>query len=559
MSEYTSYDPIKKPEVLMQNKSPIRSTNIATNNIPIPRKQEAEEYNPQIQRRTIKVEKTQGQDLMKESKGTEDGRLRDMQKRYKDSYNLANTKGDTLYADTRNQVYNYQALSPQPILNGSAINPEALKQLLSLQMQLQQNPNLIQQTQNLIDNLHNSNPTIHSSVKSQNNNLLHAMGELEREVNSLRIENNRFKQTIDDLEYELSNTKQQLSIEKNKNNNLNHDLESHQDLRDKLDEYALEIQKLESERDFHHKNHIELRKELYNKTSAEFQINKLKRDLHYKIEQQNSLQERCVELEAQVNELLVFAEKPRNDKKQTSDEYYTKRIVELENAIKKLKEEKFELENFHNTSLDNRKFFLSDANNKLDKTSDVSKTQQMEVDMLKRRVEILKMENDQMKKQLENAKGAKRADNFTINNDESERHRQMINTYIKEIEELKNEVRKLKNQPIQTESSNLADFYMKTIEEQKMKITSLQQEKTALQIKIDTLNRELMEKNREVSEMKQTNGYGVGDQTVDQLRDANKRMTIEIGRLQDQLRKLDSFSKNSMLSDNKERNWNKLL
>lgn len=561
MNAFAPYDPNTKPDTTVTYSTPIRLPNQSLNPISNPKLQEATDYNPPIARRTIRVDKPTNTNMLNESRDSRDSNIYTFNNRYKDSQSLNNGRKDLIYGDNRKQSNRFQPMTPTPnISNSPMLDPEALKQLLNLQLQLQQNPNIIQQTQNFLDNIHSTSVTGQGSIKSQNNNLVHAMTELEREVGSLRIENSKYKQTINDLEYELDTTKQQLAIEKNKTDNLNNELESHQDIRDKLDEYILETQKLESERDFHHKNHIELRKELYNKTSAEFQINKLKRDLFYKGEELSAVKERCTELELQINELLVFAEKPRNEKQANSETFYTKKIVELESTIKKLKDEKFEIENFHNTSFD-RRALLSEPNiHKFDKSADFDRLSKFEIEALKKKVDTLKSENEYIKKQLENARSAKNADNISFSGEEAGKYQQMLKGYTTEIEELKTELRRLKSNPAQPENSRMEDFYIKTIEEQKQKISSLQQEKTALQIKIDTLNRDLMQKNREISDLKEGMRIGGGDDNTDQLREANKRMTMEIGRLQDQLRRLDSFNKTSMMSSGyKDRDWNKLL
>lgn len=559
MNSFAPYDLNTKPDTPNLYKTALTSTNVTTASLCTPQKKEAEECTPLIHRRTIRVGRDQTPDPLKEINDQKELNLYSQHKRYKESYSLNNGRGDSLYGETRTQIYKTQAMSSQPnISKAQAIDPAAIKQLLSLQMQLQQNPNLIQQTQSLLENLNSSQANMQGSVKSQNNNLVHAMSELDRDVSALRVENSKLRQSLNDLEYELDNAKQQLDIEKNKAESLANDLENHQELRDKVDELTLEVQKLEGERDYHHKNHVDLRKELYNKTNAEFQINKLKRELFYRNEEHTTIKERCAELEWQINELLVFAEKPRNEKQNNAETFYAKKIVELENTIKKLKDEKFEIENFHNTSLDNRRGLFSGTDiSKADKPSDIGRITQLEVETLKRKIDTLKSENEFMKRQLENARGAKRADSFSG----MERDNHMAKDYIKQIEDLKAEVRRLKSQVGQGDTSRMDDFYLKTIEDQKQKISTLQQEKTTLQIKIDTLNRELMEKAREISELKQGNALGVGNETVDYLRDANKRMTIEIGRLQDQLRRMESLNKTSMISSSmdKGRDWNKLL
>lgn len=561
MNSFAPYDPSQKPEPLSIYKSALGGSNITTGPAQTPHKNEPADYNPPVNRRTIRVTKDHTPEILRDLNESRERHLYTEGRRFKESYSFTNGRSEPFRTDNQNLIYKSNAQSPVPNFSkANAIDPEAIKQLLNLQLQLQQNPNLIQQTQSLLENMNTSNQNVQGSVKSQNANLVQVTADLEREVGALRVENTVFKQTLKDLEFELENTKHQLTIEKNKTENLNNELESHQDLRDRLDEYALEIQKLEGERDFHHKNHVELRKELYNKTSAEFHINKLKRDLHYKTEELATAKDRCAELELQINELLIFAEKPRNEKQNNAETFYAKKIVELESTIKKLKDEKFEIENFHNTSFDNRRALMGEGGRGFERPSENNKLAQLEIDTLKRKVETLKSENDMVKKQLENARGAQRADSFTLNGEGGDRYQQSLKNYIREIEDLKSELRRLKNQPGPADTSRMDDFYSKTIEEQRQKISTLQQEKTALQMKIDTLNRELMEKNREISEMKQGNEMGVGDETVDNLREANKRMTVEIGRLQDQLRRMDSLNKSSMMSfNNKDRDWNKLL
>lgn len=187
-------------------------------------------------------------------------------------------------------------------------------------------------------------------------------------------------------------------------------------------------------------------------------------------------------------------------------------------------------------------------NNLIDKSSDFSKISHLEVNTLKKKVEILQSENVLMKKQLENARRAKGTDAFALNIDSSERYQNMIDEYKNEIEYLKTQLNSARKQASQNESYKTIEELNKTIKEQKIKIDELKDDKMILQIKIDTLNRELSLKDNEIMELKEDNELGLKSDTVQHLRDANMRMTKEIGRLQDQLRKLESFNRSSMSS-----------
>lgn len=543
MNSFTPYDPATKPEITIIYQSPLRQSRIATSQVNMPARLEHQSVYPQTMRQTIRIDKPAELNPLKESIEM----TAHLQRRPVELNIINNGRANNQQVNRLHPIYQSHNINGHhESTTTQGIDANAIKQLLSLQAQLQQNPNLIAQTQNLIDNLGNS-PRGTVSVKTQNTNLVQAMTDLEKEVSLLRVENSQQKQAIRDMQFELENTKQQLTQERNKTSNLNNDLEHHQDLRDKLDEYVLELQKLEGERDFHHKNHVELRKELYNKTSAEFQINKLKRELHYKTGELGFTKDRCGELEAQINELLIFAEKPRNERQHNAETFYAKRIVELEAALKKVKDEKFELENFTVSSIDHKKSVGHGFGPKVEKLSDDTRMAQLEFDTLKRRVETLKAENEHLKRQLESSKEAKSA-NFASNNAENDKYQKLLKDYLRQIDGLKAELNTLKKGPMQADNSNRDDLYVRTIEEQKQKINTLQQEKTALQIKIDTLNKELMDKNREIADLKQNNVYGVDEETVNHLREANKRLTVEIGRLQDQFRKMESINRSSMVS-----------
>lgn len=156
------------------------------------------------------------------------------------------------------------------------------------------------------------------------------------------------------MSFQLEQLQRDLELEKQKERNLKEDLNGCQTLKDQLEENKFLIANLENERDFHHKNHTELRKRLFQNTQNEFNLKQLKRDNHFLQQELEALKARTKTQEGQVNELLVFAMKPRNEKQATSETFFAKQIVELQEQIKNQEEEIFQLKNFQDAKLRER-------------------------------------------------------------------------------------------------------------------------------------------------------------------------------------------------------------
>lgn len=546
MNIYTPYSRTDRSITPEISRSPLRLSKNEPINVLTPRKSDIHDPDTNVPRRTIRIGKDQDDGQLLSAMKQKELSFNNLNFRNAEQNKIGSRRGE-LDADHKAPMHKSQTLSiPAVHHNDVRLDSEGLKQLINLQLQIQENPNIILQAQNMLDNLQNSKSDDQSSRRLRSSNLVHVVTELEQEVATLRKDNSRYQQQVKELEYELQNTKQQLGIEKTKTDKLATELDGDQDLRDKLDECMLEITKISRERDFHHKNHIELRKEHYSKTSAEFHINRLKRELHYKDEELAALRNRCTELEDQVNELLVFAEKPRDEKQHNAETFYAKRIVELENLIKKLKDEKFELENFNGASFD-KKALLSEYGNFRGDTEGDVRSYKLEIEGLKLKVEALTRDIEVSKRSRENAQRFKGEEKISIHSDNVDRQQQLLSDYTNEIERLKLELRRSQIANGKTNGSRVDDFHLKTIDDQKIKINLLQQENSELKIKIDTLNRELMSKIREISELKHANPHGASDDTA-QLKAINNKMMAEISRLQEQLRRMESVNKASMAS-----------
>lgn len=479
----------------------------------------------------------------------------------KSPYNFQRYQEKSVYTQPKKfssrNIYSQQELKPtkkKPETQGLDLN--MLKQLQALQMQLLNNPNILEKTQEILDNSvlqENKNNTSH--LKTQTH-YINQIGELETEIGQIRIENEKNKQMINDYEFEIGNRDKQLEIENNKVLNLMKELESCQELRDRLDESIFEIQKLENERDFHHKNHVDLRKELYQKTNSEFQLNQFKRDLHYKNEEFVGLKERCGDLEKQIDELLVFAEKPRNEKQTTTETFYAKKIVDLERVIKSLKEEKFQLENFYGDKSERKK---RDSNTTQKNEKDFGRNN-LEFETLKMKLETSKRENNLLKKQLDQARhNALNNSRSSQNNSNNLKYQTMIKRYMKQIEELRQENRILSEKKSFSQAPNRNNYesFQKKIDLHKKRINILMEEKMDLERKVENLNNELKRKDRMLIESKKNGNLGENEK-MKRLMEANMRMTEEINRLQEQFRKMESQNRSSLGIEDLEKNDDKM-
>jgi len=422
-----------------------------------------------------------------------------------------------------------------------------LTQLQQLQAQILNNPNIIQQTQSLLAlQLNRSpNPSSNSSVK-QSTNYITQIGELEKQLGEQRIENERLKTAIRDLRFELESREKQLESEQLKSTAAMEELENCQELRHKLEESMFEIQKLESERDFHHRNHMELRKDRYARTNNEFQLTNLKREINFKSDEVESLKQRCTELQQNIEELMVFAEKPLNEKEGSTETFYAKKIVELEATIKRLREEKVEqdttgIRRSRKPSPRSTSYKELGAINML--SDEKSLTLKFENDALRQKNETARKEIQLLKAEVEKLK---LQESPVVNGNGPAQSQSALREYQAQIESLQQENSRLK-QLVNSRSNVGKNDNEGIIQNLQRTVASLEREKSHLQEEVKNLQRELAIKNKELVRMSEQNRDDMNQDTIQNLIEANKRMTAEITRLQEQIRKMESFSRDSML------------
>jgi chromosome segregation ATPase len=436
-------------------------------------------------------------------------------------------------------------------LQSQQMDQNMIQQFQDLQRLLMNNPNILQHTENLISisKSPSQNFNIHGSNVKSTSNYINQIGELEKALGEQRIENEKLKTTLKSYQFDLESYEKQLEVEKEKAASAMEELDSCQELRNRLDESVFEIQKLESERDFHHKNHMDLRKERYNRSNGEFQVVNLKRELSFKSEEVEALKNRCQELQQNVEELMIFAEKPLNEKESSTETFYAKKIVELESIIKRLRDEHSDVETIgarRSRRLSPRSASYKDLafHNGGSNSDEKLVTLKIENDALKQKIETNRKENNMLRSDLERLKLKEENSNREPN--PVPQAQKLLKEYQDQISSLQQENQKLRQSLNSKISTGKHDNEEIVSDLQKM-VSALETEKGQLLQKIDSLQTEIAYKNRELVRLHELGGEDTNQETIQNLINANKRMTVEINRLQEQIRKMESFSRDSML------------
>jgi predicted RNase H-like nuclease (RuvC/YqgF family) len=91
----------------------------------------------------------------------------------------------------------------------------------------------------------------------------------------------------------------------------------------------MEYGKVKEDRDFHCKQHVELKKDMLGIVKQEYQVESLKREKEYLENEIKSYEERCLIYEKQIEEFALLAQKPlsiisNSSNNRDSDHYYAK-------------------------------------------------------------------------------------------------------------------------------------------------------------------------------------------------------------------------------------------
>lgn len=351
---------------------------------------------------------------------------------------------------------------------------------------------------------------------------------LEEAVNFIENQNENLLKFLQNSDFELQNLSNHLETEILKGRDLEHEIQTSLLLEEKSKQLAFEIEKAEKEREFHINQHAETRKKIYNRQNSDFQISSIKKELNFKSEEVENLKIKVETAKNEIEQLLIFGERPQEEKKGQIETFYAKKIVELESTVKALTEERNSLEGKKNSQANEPRKFQYEQ----------SKTLQIENDILRKKIEDFNQENFGLKTELEKLK----IHGF------SEKVREISDEEIKtRTQKYKDKIAKLRQENISL-SKKIAKSQKvgqpENVEHSK-KVNEITLEKKLFIQNIENLTHEIEIKKAEIEAI---NLESSDSEALQKLIDANKRMSAEIFKLQEQLRKVESFSRDSMLN-----------
>lgn len=107
----------------------------------------------------------------------------------------------------------------------------------------------------------------------------------------------------------------------------------------KLEEVNLEMNRMKEDRDFHNEQHINLRNEILGIVKQEYELDSIKREKAFIEDELRSYKEKTLIYEKQIDELTILAKRPVSQAANggnPQEHYYAKKIMELETQLKEL-------------------------------------------------------------------------------------------------------------------------------------------------------------------------------------------------------------------------------
>ena len=101
----------------------------------------------------------------------------------------------------------------------------------------------------------------------------------------------------------------------------------------KLEEVNLELNRMKEDRDFHNEQHINLRNEILGIVKQEYELESIKREKAFIEDELRSYKEKALIYEKQIDELTILAKRPVSQSANggnAQELYYAKKIMELE-------------------------------------------------------------------------------------------------------------------------------------------------------------------------------------------------------------------------------------
>lgn len=196
------------------------------------------------------------------------------------------------------------------------------------------------------------------------------VGQLERQLGDQRVEATNLRKNLLDLEGRHQDMSTQYNMLSTEFGNLRREYDSLMKVKNELYATQCEQERSKQDKDFHHEQHLTLRRELLAQLNKDFENDQLKREKSFTEDELKATREKSHVLEKQIEELLVFANKPKEDGDGGREFYFARKIVQLEDSLKNIMSEKDQLA-FDNKKLKEgiRDLDLQDANRTLNNDS----------------------------------------------------------------------------------------------------------------------------------------------------------------------------------------------
>lgn len=364
---------------------------------------------------------------------------------------------------------------------------------------------------------------------------------LERQFAELKAESTDLRNRAETSAAQLAQHQKEFEEQKNHNEELTQQIHEMQEVEARNDELDFELQRIEGERDFHRRHHIEAKKTEHHRQVTDFSLGSLRKELAFRREESDSLKRWLAELNAQLEDLSSFIRPPVADPKHDAEteQLYTQKVVELESSLRKLKEKNANL----TSNAANRRPTV-DSNLSAVRL-DQSKVLVSENEALRVKVESLKKENQLIRHELEKTRAAKQAQGGAPSpapvGKFSAQDQAVLDKYAAEIEQLKKENAKL----VEESGPVVREFSDQNAPDLASRLQAANTEKALLEEEIQQLMETIGYKDKEIESLRLEGGNG---DVTRRLVEANKKMVIEIGRMQEQIRRFESFSRDSIMN-----------
>lgn len=317
------------------------------------------------------------------------------------------------------------------------------------------------------------------------------VGKLERQQGDHRVEGGHLKKQLMDLESRHADLGTQYTMLSTEFSNLRREYDALCAVKGELHATQLEQEKCKSEKDFHHEQHLMLRRDLLNQLNKDYENDQLKREKHFVENELRACKEKSLCLEKQIEALLVFAQKPKENEEGGREFFFAKKIVKLEDELEKITGERnqfaFDCEQLKggiraiNHNAEDSKFGHSEHETLNDTRIDGGTDGLLEqLKHLKRKNDMLTKENQLIRKELDsNQLNKKVAPSEQFNQDHY-----LLEDLKQENQNLRQKVDKFQK-TIAEGVSNLgghSDRFELLVEQQKIELMKLREENAVLRV-----------------------------------------------------------------------------